>query len=87
MRAATAKIFVSLAGALALFLCFTMMSEVPRNTKISNPQPSLTILWTLAALIIAAGALALIRSSRMVVLASFVASGLGILFSLMLACI
>ena len=81
------KISIGIVAAIALGLCFLSMRDVPHNTAIRNPQPSLTILWALVALIVVAGALALIRSSRKTAVASFVASGLGILFSLMLACV
>jgi hypothetical protein len=64
MRVALSKISVSLAGALALFLCFTMMTGVPKNTAIRNPQPTMTILWLAVAVIIVTGFFALIRSSK-----------------------
>jgi hypothetical protein len=62
------RIAVGVVAAFALWLCFLSMRDVPHNTMIRNPQPSLTILWTLVALIVAAGALALIRSSRRLLL-------------------
>ena len=83
----TSTIQLGIAAAIALGLCFRSMLNVPHNLAIRNPQPSMTILWVLVALIIVAGALALMRSSRKTVIASFVASGLGVLFSLILACV
>jgi hypothetical protein len=81
------KIAIGIVAAIALGLCFLSMRDVPHNPIIRNPQPSMTVLWALVVLIVIAGALALIRSSRKAAVASFVASGLGILFSLMLACV
>jgi hypothetical protein len=81
------RIAIVIASAIALSLCFFSMRDVPHNRAIRNPQLTLTILWALIALIIVAGLLALFRSSRMTAVASFVASGLGILFSLILACV
>ena len=81
------RIPIGIVGAVALGLCFLSMRDVSHNTAIRNPQPTMTILWTLVALIIVVGVLALIRSSRKTAVASFVASGLGILFSSMLACV
>ena len=81
------KISIGIVAAIALGLCFLSMRDIPHNTAIRNPQPSMTILWVLVALTVAAGAMALVRGSRKTVVASFIASGLGILFSLMLACV
>ena len=81
------KISIGIVAAIALGLCFLSMRDVPHNTAIQNPQPSMTILWALVALIVVAGVMALLRRSRKTAVASFVASGLGILFSLMLACV
>jgi drug/metabolite transporter (DMT)-like permease len=81
------KISIGIVAAIALGLCFLSMRDVPHNTAIHNPQPSMTILWVLVALIAVAGVMALLRSSRKTAVASFVASGLGILFSLMSACV
>ena len=81
------RIAIGIVAAIALGLCFLSMRDVPHNMAIRNPQPSMTILWALVALIFITGALALIRSSRKMAVVSFVASGLGILFSLILACV
>ena len=81
------KIPIGMAGAIALGMCFLSMRDVPHNSAIRDPQPTMTILWVLVALIAVAGLLGLIRSSRLTTVASLVASGLGILFSLMLACV
>ena len=81
------RIPIASAAAIALGLCFLSMRDVPHNMALRNPQPSMTILWVLVALIVVAGALALIRSSHKTAVASFVASGLGVLFSLILACV
>ena len=78
---------MGIVGALALGLCFLSMRDVPHNSAISNPQPSMTILWVMVSVIIVASLLAVIRRSRVATVISWVASGLGILFSLMLACI
>lgn len=81
------KIPTGIAGAIALGLCFLSLRDVPHNMAIRNPGPTMTILWSLVALIVVVGAPALIRGSRKAAAASFVASGLGILFSLVLACV
>lgn len=81
------KISNCIAGAVALCFCFLSMRDVPHNPIIRNPLPSMTVLWVLVALIVVTGALALMRSSRKTAGASFIASGLGILFSLILACV
>jgi hypothetical protein len=81
------KVSIALAGAIALSLCFLTMSDVPHNTAIRNPQPMITILWTMIALIVVAGVVAFVRSSRNAITVSFVASGLGILVSVILACV
>jgi len=81
------KVSTAIAGAIALGLCFLSMSDVPHNSAIWNPQPTMTILWTLIALIVVAGFVAFVRSSRNATAVSFVASGLGILFSVLLACV
>jgi hypothetical protein len=81
------KISIAIAGAVALGLCFLSMRDVPHNSAILNPQPTMTILWALIALIVVAGLLAFARSSRNAIAVSFVASGLGILFSVLLACV
>jgi hypothetical protein len=81
------RIPIGIAAAVALGLCFLSMLDVPHNTAIRNPQPTMMILWVLIVLIVVAGMLGLVRSSHKTAAASFVASGLGILFSLMLACV
>jgi drug/metabolite transporter (DMT)-like permease len=81
------RIAIGIAALIALGLCFLSMRDVPHNTMIKDPHATMTILWVLLALITVACALALIRGSRKTAVASFVASGLGILFSLMLACV
>jgi hypothetical protein len=83
----TSKIAIGIVATIALGLCSLAMGDVPHNTAIRNPQPSMMILWGLVSFIIVTGALALIRSSRRTAVASFVASGLGMLFSHMLACV
>ncbi len=82
-----ARITIGVVGTFALGLCFLAMHDVPRNSAISNPQPSMTILWVAVAVIVAAGLLAVIRSSKAMTVASLVASAVGILFSLLLACV
>jgi hypothetical protein len=47
----------------------------------------MTILCVMVALIVVAALMAVIRGSTNTTVASFIASGLGILFSLMLACV
>jgi hypothetical protein len=79
------RIPIGIAAAIALRLCFLSMRDVPHNMAIRNPQPTMTILRMLIALIVVAGVLGLVRRSRKTAVASFVASGLGILFSVMLA--
>ena len=81
------RVAIGIAGAIALGLCFLSMRDVPHNSAIRNSQQTMTILGALVVLIIVAGLLALLRNSRMTAIASFVASGLGILFSLVLACV
>jgi hypothetical protein len=81
------RITISIIGALALFLCFISMRDVLHNPAIRNSEPTMTILWITVALILFTGILALIRSSKMAEVFSPVASGLGILFSLLLACV
>ncbi len=81
------RITIGVAGALALTLCFVSMKDVPHNIAIRSPGPTMTILWVAVALIIITGILALIRSSKMATVFSLIASGFGILFSLILACV
>ena len=81
------RIAIGLVAAIALGLCLLSMHDVGHNAAISNPVPSMTILWALVVLIVVVGAVALVRSSRKMAIASFVASGFGILLSLTLACV
>jgi hypothetical protein len=81
------RITIGIVGAFALILCFVSISDVHRNSSINNPQPTMTILWVTVTLIVVAGLLAVIRNSKLATVVSLVASGLGILFSLVLACV
>jgi hypothetical protein len=81
------RITVGIAGTLGLLLCFNAMRDVPHNTAIRNPEPTMTILWIAVVLIIVTSILALSRNSRKATVFSLLASGFGILFSLILACV
>jgi hypothetical protein len=63
------------------------MRDVPHNPAIRSSEPTMTILWVAVALILITGIAALIRSSKAAAVLSLVASGFGILFSLILACV
>ena len=78
---------ISIVGAVALFLCFVSMRDVQHNPAIKSLEPTMTVLWIAVALIFITGVVALIRSSKVTATFSLVASGLGILFSLILACV
>ncbi len=78
---------MGIVGAFALGLCFLSMRDVPLNSAISNPQPSMTILWVMVSLITVASLLAVTRRSKVATIISLVSSGLGILFSFVLACV
>lgn len=81
------RVMVSLAGALALALCFVTMRDVPHNPAIRHSGPSLTILWVAVSLVVIPGILALILDSKKATIVSLVASGLGIFVSLVLSCV
>jgi hypothetical protein len=81
------RLTVSIAGVIALGLCFLSMCDVPHNPAIRSLQPTMTILWVAITLIIVTGLLALIRSSKVATVFALLASGFGILFSLILSCV
>jgi hypothetical protein len=81
------RVTISIAGVVALVLCFVSMRDASHNPAIRSSEPTMTILWILAALIFVSGVLALIRSSRVATIFSLLASGVGVLFSLILACV
>jgi hypothetical protein len=83
----SSRITIGIAGTLALVMCFASMRDVPHNDMIKNPESTMTILRVAVAVIIVAGVLALIRGSRKMAIISLLASGFGILFSLVLACV
>ena len=63
------------------------LRDIPRNDMIRDPQPSLTIVVVLISLIVLACLWASIRQSRVAGYASLATSALGILFSIILACV
>ena len=81
------KLTIGIAGVIALGLCFLSMRDVPHNTAIRSLQPTMAILWVAVAMIVVTSLLALIRSSKAATVFSLLASGFGILFSLILSCV
>jgi hypothetical protein len=75
------------AGLVTLGLCLLSLRDIPRNHMIRDPQPSATVVVVLILLTVTACVWACVRRSRAAGYASLVASGLGILFSIMLACV
>jgi len=83
----TSRIGTGIFGAIALVLCFSTLRDVPRNPLINNPRPTMTILWVAIALIGFTLTWALFRGSRKATIAAVIASGFGILFSIVVACV
>jgi hypothetical protein len=87
MRGSTPRFVIVAVGALALVFCFVSLRDVPRNGSIRNPQPSMAILITFISLTTASCTWACLRDSKAARYIALIASGLGILFSVVLACV
>ena len=81
------RLLIVVAAMLAIGLLSVSLRDVPRNHMIRDPQPSIKIIWICIALTVPTCAWACLRPSRLSSYSALAASAVGILWSLMLACV